>query len=191
MKIYLSLSLSEMNGDDRVFLRRVVAYLKEKGHIVLPEDILLKDHQFLKLQTEKELIENQKKIRSYKRIADVVVIEASKKSIGLGQEIAISLTYNKPVIILYRTEDDPHILVDQSRDNVVFAYYDKYNLEEELGFALSCIDTKTQIRYNLNLTPRLSDYLTWISNTLRVSRAQFIRTLLRDHMKQNSEYSQS
>lgn len=43
-------------------------------------------------------------------------------------------------------------------------------------------------RFNIILIPRLVIYLRWVRKTLRISRAVYLRSLIKKDMENNSEY---
>src|SRR5690554_3682958 len=148
MKIYFSLSLSQMDDNIQRNAKKIVSHLKDLGHSVYPDQIYKKDSEHYQEQSPEESLEAQKELTKLKKIADLVVVEVSKQSLGIGQEIALALSMNKPVVALYEEGNQPHLLRDEGGDLLLLAPYNKKNMEEVLADAVDYAASHQDVRFN-------------------------------------------
>jgi len=188
MKIYFSAPLSNIESSDKSHYLLITETLKKLGHNVLFDHLLNKDKAFLEKQTPKESLENQRLMTKRKNQADLVVIEASTPSFGIGQEIAYSLQNNKQVVILYLTGHKPHILQDEGQDLLLIYSYTAETLTETLTKAIQEAREKVDVRFNFYISPEIGRYLDWISQSKKLPRSVFLRGLVERHMKADKEY---
>lgn len=101
MNVYFGGSIAGGRGDVEIY-RRIVAYLKAKGHRVLSEHVAHMDV----LDQEKELSAEEIYTRDIQWLtqADCVISEVSTPSLGVGYEICYALRLGKPVLCIYRKD---------------------------------------------------------------------------------------
>jgi len=188
MKIYFSAPISnvEKSAMDRYSL--IVRTLQDLGHNILYDHLLNKNREFLSKQTPKESLENQRLMTKRKNQADLIVIEASTPSFGIGQEIAYSLQNNKQVIILYLEGHKPHILQDEGQDLLFIYEYSLSSLSAILSRAIDEAREKVDVRFNFYISPEIGRYLDWISQRKKLPRSVFLRGLVERHMHVDKEY---
>mgnify|MGYP001558778458 CR=1 FL=1 len=187
MKIYFSAPISNVREEDKKNYLRIVELLKKLGHNVLFDHLLNKDKDFLIRQSPKESLESQRLMTKRKNQADLVIIEASVPSFGIGQEISHCLQNSKQVIILYR-EGRPHILRDEGEDLLFFYQYNTETLSETLRDAIEKAREKVDVRFNFYISPEIGRYLDWISQKKKLPRSVFLRGLVERHMRADKEY---
>lgn len=189
MKVYFSFSLSQSSPKVRDSAYKIIDTIKKLGHKIIPENIRQKDGSFYKKQSENESRLAQREIAQLKKSADVVVLEVSGQSIGIGQELAYTLSINKPVIALYRNDSTPHILRDEGGDSLILAPYDDNDLEQVLADAIDYAASQQDVRFNFFISPAIGNYLDWISKEKKIPRSVYLRSLIEKDMKNNDEYN--
>lgn len=167
----------------------IVSTLEDFGHSVIADHVLNRGSDSYDGQDEKESLSMQRKLTKWKKQADLVVVEVSNKSFGVGQEIAQAIASNKPVIALYNSDKEPHILKDSGTDLILLIKYDDKNIKKVLQQALDYSSEQQDIRFNFFISPSLIQYLDWVSKTKRIPRSVYLRNLIEADMKNNDEYN--
>lgn len=102
MEIYFAASIRG-GRDDRQLYERLITFLNQQHHHVLTEHI---GNPNLTADGETELSDQE--IRdcdvAWLTASDVVVVEATHPSLGVGYELAMAEQLKKPTIILYRPQ---------------------------------------------------------------------------------------
>jgi hypothetical protein len=86
---------------------------------------------------------------------------------------------------MYRKGLRPILLLSIENPNLVCVEYTNETLENDLESALDYISGQMDVRFNLFMSSKMSQYLEQISKDEKVSKSHFIRNLIKEHMKQN------
>jgi flagellar hook-associated protein FlgK len=190
MKIYFSSAMSNVTNDVRDSQDLIVSVLKELGHVVVVEHRIGKIGENLTEQSEDEALAAQRKMSKWKKQVDLMVVETSVPSFGVGQEISEALADNKQVVALYLKGSKPHLLQSGGKDQLYLAEYDVDNLKKVLGEYIEYARTRVDTRFNFFISPAIGSYLDWIAKNRRVPRAVYLRRLIEKDMKENKEYNE-
>jgi nucleoside 2-deoxyribosyltransferase len=105
--------------------KKIVAYLKEKGHEVLTEHIIVDNiFDFESQWSPQEIYERDIKFLNQ---CDVVIAEVSNPSLGVGYEICYALEHQIPTLCIYQ----PGVFISRmivgntSSDLTLFEYKDE------------------------------------------------------------------
>jgi len=188
MKIYFTGAISRMSDEDKVNYGKIVTVLENLGHKVITE-VLKKSSDALKSQNEKEALSIQRKLTKWKKQADLVVVEGSTPSFGVGQEIALTLTTNKPVIVLHKDGVKPHILRDEGGDLLLVQSYTASNMHEVIKDAIEYASERQDTRFNFFISPQIGNYLDWIAKRKKLPRAVYLRKLIDEDIQSNKDYN--
>lgn len=188
MKIYFTVSLSQLDENVKKHCSKIVSHLKSQGHQVFPKDHFEKEISTYATQTEQEALKAQKELTRMKKTADLVIAEISKQSLGIGQEIALALSMNKPVIGLYEKGHKPHVLRDEGGDLLLLSEYTDKNLVEIIDDALEYASSHQDVRFNFFISPAIGNYLDWIAKEKKIPRSVYLRTLIEKDMESNEDY---
>lgn len=190
MKVYFTAAISNTSSDTKKSYQIIIDTLEKMGHTVIYSDAI-NSGKFLENQSSDEAIANQKKLSKWKKQSDVVLVEASVPSFGVGQEITEALTDNKQVIVLYKGVAKPHILVSQNQESLYFAEYSENNLRKVLEDYIEYARANSDTRFNFFISPQIGYYLDWVSRKRKLPRAVYLRRLIEEEMKNNNEYQES
>lgn len=116
------------------------------------------------------------------RNADIIVIEASIHSLSMGYILEKSLSWNKQVILLHQPKNNPFFFSGITDDNLQIIDYALKNIPAVLAEAFNYATTQQDIRFNLLVSPKIANYLSEISAKENISKAGFIRSLIKKHM---------
>lgn len=188
MKIYFSAAVSRVPPEIRDNYELIIESLKNLGHNVLAEHLKGKTAEKIKKQTEEEALEIQRKMTKKKKQADLIVLEVSTPSFGVGQELAFALENNKPVIALHVSGKEPHLLLDRGKDFLFIGEYTRDTVKDVLRGLIEEAKDQMDIRFNFFVSPKIVRYLDWIAKHKKLPRAVFLRKLIENHMKRNKEY---
>lgn len=147
----------------------------------------------LKKLSEETLIEAVgyfKKLERWIKSADVVVFEASYPSMGIGHEVAMALQFEKPVIVLHLPGKRPDLLTGIPNDKLQILEYTTLELRAILQDALSYAADQQDTRFNFFISPKIGNYLDWVSKKRRLPRAVYLRKLIEEDMKKNKDFEE-
>jgi hypothetical protein len=188
MKIYFSVSYSNLNDDIRKSCESIIKHLEDLGHRVINEKLFSKEAKPYIDQNEQESVSAQRNLTKLKKSADVIIFEISKPSVAIGQELSIALSLNKPVIALYNNNLPPHILRDEGGDLLILSQYSDENLYEVLERSVEFAAENQEVRFNFFISPSIGFYLDWISKVKKIPRSVYLRALIEREMRENKEY---
>lgn len=172
-----------------VFYKRTVKFLESK-HLDVTSGTLFNE------ELEKEAIENREKwykqsIHEVQK-ADLVVVEISYPSTAnVGHELTYALEIGKPVIAIYHKDREPVFLKGREDEKLLLFEYNDGDLESILDAALEYATNVQDVRFNFFISPSIGRYLDWVSKNKRIPRAVYLRELIEEEMKNNSEYNES
>lgn len=186
MKIYFVGSIA---GKDKYGpnYKKIVEAAKELGHKVL-EDTLRPNTEEVYNITDEEKVDYYRCVLNWIKESDVVVAEASHPSIGVGFEISTALEKGKPVIVLYAEGQAPHFLEGLESEKLLLIKYDFEDLKKTLGDSLQFASEQADIRFNFFISPKISNFLDWMSKEKRIPRSVYLRRLIENDMNKNTEY---
>lgn len=187
MKIYFTVSLSQLDDSIRDHCIKIVDYLRAQGHQVFPSNSFQAIPNYSE-QSEEEALQAQKQLTKMKKTADLVIAEITKQSLGIGQEIALALSMNKPVIGLYEKGHRPHVLRDEGGDLLLLSEYTDKNLVDVLEDSLEYASSHQDVRFNFFISPAIGNYLDWIAKDKKIPRSVYLRNLIEKDMEDNEEY---
>lgn len=191
MKIYFTSAVSNVKSDVRGKYDEIISILENLGHSVIASHLPGKDADVISKQTDAEALAVQRKMSKWKKQADLVVVEATTPSFGVGQEIAEALTDNRQVVVLYQKGAKPHILINQGQDSLYLVEYTDQNLKKVLTDYLDYARANSDTRFNFFISPQIGTFLDWISRKKKLPRAVYLRRLIEDDMKLNKEYDEA
>lgn len=117
--------------------------------------------------------------------ADVVIIEATAKTLSVGYQLASAIQQKKPVLVLTKNNSLSGTFGSGiSSDLVRFAEYDDNNLEKIISDFLrdNTIDTK-DMRFNFFINRPIYNYLRWASFKTGKTKAEILRELVEREIK--------
>jgi hypothetical protein len=145
-----------------------------------------------KVTTEEVYIDNPDKnmklfndMENFMKECDLMILEVSKHSVSMGYMIMKVLSMKKPVIALYTQKNNPAFLVGIEDENFQLIEYEPNSLKKTLEKAIENASDVGDIRFNMMFSPKLSTYLKEASETESVSKATFIRRLIKEHKNKN------
>lgn len=170
----------------------VVSALKKTGNEVISDHVMKHDQNELDSWSEDQKVDFHKKLFDYIKKADVVVGEVSYPSVSVGYLISMSLDLSKPTILLYKGKSEPNLLSSLVSDKLQVINYDKtQSLDAELSAGLEYAVQQADVRFNFFISPQIGVYLDWVSKHKRIPRAVYLRRLIEEDMRENTEYGDS
>lgn len=190
MKIYFSAPISRVPEDIRSNYQLIKKTLEDLGHRVLPDHVAGKTAEVLKQQTEEEALAVQRMMTKRKRQADLVVLEVSTPSFGVGQEVAFALGSGKQVIALHVPGREPHLLRDEGEDSLFIVEYTPETLKDVLKDYIELSRDQMDVRFNFFVSPKIVRFLDWIAKKKKMPRAVYLRRLIEEDMKRNKDFAE-
>jgi len=188
MKIYFTGSLHNKNIDPELYLK-IVNLLKNEGHVVQYDHIIDKAINTLETQTVVQRQEYYRKLSKWLTNCDAVVCEISYPStINIGHELTLALDKDKPVLALYQEGREPGIIQGIDSEKLILADYTEDTISQVLKYGLEEISGQIDVRFNFFISPKIGNYLDWVSKKKRIPRAVYLRRLIEEDMKKNKDF---
>lgn len=185
MKVYFSAAIAQKDELGKDY-NKIVSYLEKAGHKIFQDTTEVTFNEAVN-KTEKQRVEYYAQVIEWISKSDFIVVEASFPStLHIGHEISLALERGKPVIALYRKRREPSFFLGLKEDKLLWIEYEENTLECVLENALDYISGQMDVRFNLFLSSKMSQYLDKISHEEKVSKSHFIRSLIRKHMQENA-----
>jgi hypothetical protein len=154
------------------------------------------DDTYFETQREEDMIKPKTTLNKIEKIlfkSDAVIVEATRRSEGIGIITGLAISMNKPVLILYNKEIrkgkiSSIALAASSSKRVDVAEYSDADLESHLEKFIKKAIELTVSKFYINLPPEINKYLEWNANHFRVPKVDRIRKLIQEDMKQNEEW---
>lgn len=193
MKVYFNASLAGKEKYQEEF-KTLIKIIKELEHDVYADHIMNRDHRKLNKQTKEEHEANFQKARNQIQKSDVMIVEATYPSIGVGYAMTIALEMYKSVLVLCQTTPHGLLIGDPNRLLTVKKY--KIKNREKLKDIIKMFLKKSESRllkkrFNFMIDQTQEEYLEWVSKKQLISKSNFIRQLVDESLKNNKEYSQT
>lgn len=179
-------------GGNKADYKKITDIVVKHGNELVTDHSIVRSVRDLEKETPEDAELYAKRMSQWLKRADVVIVETSIPLLGAGYEIAVALQLSKPVIVLYRPDgkNTPHVLKGLESDKLqVIGYTDK-NLEEALILALDYATEQADTRFNFFVSPSIVNYLDWVSKSKRLPRAVYLRKLIEEDMRSNTEYNE-
>jgi len=160
---------------------KIVAIIKKAGHKV--------DATTAESPNKDEYsTENKEIIARY----DLLFIEASQHTAQLGFEIGFALDKNIPVIVVYHDETGENPLFPlmsvKPDSKLIIRGYKEAEFGGVVKKAVQEIENYFDNRFTMILSPQISEFLNWVSNKMRTTRSDYVRSLIESALKKNTEY---
>lgn len=190
MTIYFSATITDdRKAKDRY--QKVTKILKDAGHEVLQYDQDKLSPLELAGRTDKEIKEAYKMLQDNMKAADIYIADITYPSVGIGFEISQALSERKQTLVLFHKDSpfSPKANIEaQESEFITFQEYDSEKLEQILLEFLEAAKGKLDTRFTLTISGELDKYLTWSAEDQRVPKADVVREVLEEMMKDNKKY---
>jgi hypothetical protein len=194
MKIYLVASPRIVFEDPEVF-RKIHRHLA-KDHKMLSEMLLKwtdpnkkekKADEVLTVSHEEMIKKVKQSVETLKK-ADVVIMEISGHSMSMGYLTAKALEFGKPVIYIQKETSQPHWMEGLDDPKLSNYKYTDENVTEILDKAIAKAKDLIDVRFNFFVSPKILNYLDWVSQKRMEPRAVFLRSIIEKEMKREKEF---
>lgn len=122
-------------------------------------------------------------MNKYMKECDLMILEVSQHSVSMGYMIMKLLSMKKPVIALYTKNNNPAFLEGIEDDKFQLVEYNLNNLKKLLKQSIEYAKDGNSSRFNLMLNPDLLNYIDEQAEKENMSKAAFIRNLIKNHRK--------
>lgn len=168
--------------------KEIVEVLEKGGHKVISNHILKTTRSEIEKESSRERQEYHKKLHHWINQSDLVVVEVSYPSTGVGYILTYALEKGKPVLALHVEEKIPITLMSEPSDKLILASYSLNDLPKILPGLVKEAKENMDVRFNFFISPRIGCYLDWIAKKKKVPRAVYLRRLIEEDMKKSKEY---
>lgn len=189
MKIYFVASIAGKIKFGENY-KNIISLLEELGHKVTENTMKPTLNEVYSL-TDDGKIEQYRNVLKWIQNSDMLVAEATHPSLGVGYEISLALEKGKPVVVLYAEGNAPHFLEGYDNEKLVIVKYRMEELRDTLGDSIKFAAEQTDIRFNFFISPKISNFLDWMSREKRIPRSVYLRRLIENDMSKNTEYQEN
>lgn len=182
MKVYFNASLAGKEKYQKEY-ETIIKTMTRLGHTVYADHVISRNAKVVSTQSKEEHERDYRRTRELIEKSDVMVVEATYPSIGVGHIISIALQNYKSVLILYRSSEAPHGMLVGDPDRLIFIK--KYSLEqpeklkEILDKFLNVAKKKLlNVRFNMMIDREEEEYLDTVSHVRGISKSDFVRQLI-------------
>lgn len=172
------------------YYKRIIDYLDNENHSVYSGSLFI-------LDKSDDLKDQDLREKWYKESigeihrADLVIVEISYPSTAnVGHLLTMALDLGKTVLALYKDGRSPLFLSGRNDDRLLLSSYSDLDLENVLKSGMEYMNSVQDVRFNFFISPQIGRYLDWVSQKKRIPRAVYLRKLIEEEMKSNSEYSE-
>jgi hypothetical protein len=165
--------------EENLYYQRIVDYVKSKGHSLAYDWVGQS-----KAKTEQDNISDWTMVDNDNAggiaRADVVIVEATKKSFFVGYGMAQAVQQKKPTLVMYRDDSFPGAKdLSKTASFIQAVEYNDSNLEKILGKFIeeNTIDTK-DMRFNFFIDRPIYNYLRWAAFKTGKTKAEILRNLV-------------
>ncbi|PIS09083.1 hypothetical protein COT75_03400 [Candidatus Beckwithbacteria bacterium CG10_big_fil_rev_8_21_14_0_10_34_10] len=189
MKIFFVASIYGREKN-KINYEGIVNILKKTGNKVEADHVLKTRKEKLAALDNEGKVDFHKKVIDGVKASDVVVSEISTPSMSVGYLISLALDCNKPTVVLYSGEKEPHILstIEKSEKLLVLKYRGIDDLKDSLTDLVDDASDQMDVRFNFFISPKIGAYLDWISKQKKLPRAVYLRRLIEEDMKKRKEF---
>jgi hypothetical protein len=182
MKVYFSSSMraKKINGD---IFTKIYQTIIDLGYKHTSDFLLKADPDEFYQRTPKDEKEFYKKMVSQIKSADVCVFEVSRHSLGIGYAVNMALDFGKPVVLLHQSGRKPYLFSAVKTDKLKLVEYNMTNLKGLLQDMLDEARSNIDIRFTFFITPKINQFLRYITRVKKIPRAVYLRTLLDKEME--------
>ncbi len=192
MKIHFTASLDNIDQRYDVF-SFIEKTVENKGHKVIRKwvDEAYNDKLNNRKMTRQRAIEIEQATRNAISDCDLVIIEATDQSFGIGYQAAIGASLHKPILVVQEVGSRP-IGIIGSTANTIMKTIDYYNNKSDLENIInSFIDNNNlvlkDLRFNMLLNRELLYYLEKESSNTGLNKSQIIRNLIKNQIAKNNQ----
>ncbi len=182
MKIFFNASLAG-KGKYLKEYETIIKTMTRMGHTVYSEHIISRDAEKVRKQSNEEHERDYRRVREQIEKSDVMVVEATYPSIGVGHIISIALQNYKSVLILYRSPEAPHGMLVGDPERLIFIRKYSPDQPEKLKAILEkFLDNAKKkllnVRFNMMIDKEEEEYLDMVSRMKGISKSDFVRQLI-------------
>lgn len=190
MHVYFNASMAGKE-DYLPEFQAIVSIIENLGHKVCADHVLRRNPIDVNRQTRKQHELDFRMARKEIQKSDVMVVEATHPSIGVGHTMTLALELHKSVLILH--QHYPHGLLVGDPNRLLFLkQYNPENNKELKKIIKEFLEKAGKrllnIRFNLMIDETEEDYLQWASRKKRISKADYIRQLIDNELKEDKSY---
>lgn len=188
MKIYF---LGSITGKEKYLehYTKIVNVLDSLEYTVI-ENTLKPTKGFVYTLSDEGKIEYYKTVLKWINDADIMIAEGSYSSMSVGYEISLALEKGKPVIVLYEGGNAPHFLEGVKSEKLIVVKYSLETIKQDIKEAIELVTDQMDVRFNFFVSPKIVNYLDWVSKKKKMPRAVYLRRLIEADMQKNKEFNQ-
>lgn len=189
LRVFFAASTSGLPDNQAVY-SKIVDSFEKLGHQVLPSWIvnIIGQTNQLTNKTQRQILEEQQHLL---RRADIMVVESSLPSFGIGFLMSQALQERKPILCLYPETKDVSELSDMIGGNISSLIklrpYNKTNLSAVIAEYCQSLATDDLHKFNFIASREVLDYIDDGADRTGKSKSEFLRDELTRLIRDQSQ----
>jgi hypothetical protein len=115
--------------------------------------------------------------------ADLVILEVSTHSLTMGYLIKHAIDLHTPIIALHTKNHSPGFILGIDNECFQLIEYTNANLDQKLKNTIEYLKNLEDVRFNMMISPKTSLYLNEVASKEKISKASYIRNLIKKHQE--------
>lgn len=191
MKVFFSCSTGDMLQHRENYLA-IVNTIKQHGHV------LTRDWLPIAIKQIERNIRGEKRSKLYTKVmsaisrSDVVILDCTVRSMGIGHQLTYSLDKNKPTLLLYNRcgnkMEDLFISGSKSTYLTIKGYNNVDEIEGIVNAFLLKNLSRPKVRFQLVLDKKQNDFIEWASYRYRRNKSEVIKSAIDKLMSEDIDY---
>lgn len=179
MKVHL---VGSITGNQKRY-KQIIDTIEEQGHTIVTYHFATRTLADIAKETPDDTEIYRRNALKWIKQADVIIFEATTPSIGTGYELALSVDFKKPVIILYEPNEQnaPHPMLSYN-ERIQVIPYSIDDLRNVLADALEISSKHMEVRFTLILPGEIVTYLDEVAKNGK-TKSDYLRDLIKKDMK--------
>lgn len=188
MKVFFNASLAGRIKHLNEY-KEITTTIRQLGQDIIADHVMRRDYKKVNKQTKKEHEQDFQIARKGIYESDIMIVEGTFPSVGVGYLIGLALDLYKPVLILYLNTPHGLLIGDPNRLLTVCRYSlkNKNKLKQMIQAFVKKAENKVlKYRFNLMINNNQNKYLEETAMRERISKAELLRGLIDEKMKIDS-----
>lgn len=182
MNVYFTASIAAKDKYLPQYLN-IITYLKGLGHSITSSHITETTESAINELPREEILDFHGKVEKWIKNCDFMVADTAFPSVSVGYEISLALRMNKPVLVFYDNGGPPSLLRYHKDENLITERYTDSSYKEVIKNFVSCIRSKTDMKFIFLITPKIASFLDAVSHKEKLPKSVYIRKLIEADME--------
>ena len=161
----------------------IIDCLKSKNLGVICDHIINTSEIQISQEKRDDRFKFHQQLEKWINSCDFVVVEATYPSISVGYEISLSLSFGKPVLVLYTKGNPPSLLAEFENDKLICKKYTFQTLNSIIDEFTAHVQEIDDVKFTFFITPEIASFLDKTSTKENLPKSVYLRKLIQEDMR--------